>query len=459
MTELRFNPPLSADDPRISEWLDGRLPEAEAVEIARLVAASPELTRMVADLRRQKAALAALPASPPPARFVADVLAVLDAAGDMADDDAEVEGEWRRIERERLAEEIAEARDDAAEPVDEPMRHRWPWLALAGALAAGVLAAVVINRPGGMADREVALVAPQQREQSETKRAAAEARQGDEAAAQDTWLPDGDADGDAAADKVTGSAAAAPENLAAERQTLERGRAPMEKLDGAPEFAGEDGEQALAKKSRMAPPAAPSTRAAAQAQGAQGAGGGTQGARGGTQGAGGGIGGGGSGKEPHVRSVTYRIRTAADRQRLESLLAASGRMTMDRANRKLQNNAKDENANGAESLRRKAATDGVAKALEARDAARRRGGPGGPPSERIAISGPADVMARLAAALEASPATEAKAGADGDTDQAKYGLPAKPAAPPAGDAQTEITLVIVVVDESGAAVEAEEGQP
>jgi hypothetical protein len=405
MTELRFNPPLSADDPRISEWLDGRLPEAEAAQIARLVAASPELTRMVADLRRQKAALAALPASPPPARFVADVLAALDAAGDMADDDAEVEGEWRRIERERLEEEIAEARDDAAEPVDEPMRHRWPWLALAGALAAGVLAAVVINRPGGMADREVALVEREQREQDKAKLAATKARRGDTDADQDTWLPERAAAGDAAAadrnaaaDKVTGLAAAAP-----------------------------------------------AASAAAQAQGAQTAGGGIGG------------GGGGSGKEPHVRSVSYRIRTAADRQRLESLLAASGRMTMDRANRKLQNNAKDENANGVESLRREAATDGVARALEAPEAARRRGGPGGPPSERIALTGPADVMARLAAALEAAPATEAEAG--DDANQAKYGLPAKPAAPPAAEAPTEITLVIVVVDESGAAVEAEEGRP
>jgi hypothetical protein len=393
MTDPRLNPPLSADDPRLSEWLDGRLPEADAAQIARLVAASPELTRMVADLRRQKAALAALPTSPPPAQFVETVLAALDAAGDTADDDAEVEAEWRRIERERLDEEIAEARDDAAEPVDEPMRHRWPWLALAGALAAGVLAAVVINRPGGMADREVALVAPQQGERSETKRAAAEARQGDTDADQDTWLPERAAAGEAGAanrnadaDKVTGLAAAAP--------------------------------------------AAP---AAAQAQGA-------------------GVGGGGGGKEPRVRTVSYRIRTAADRQRLESLLAASGRMTMDRANRKLLEKSK-----GAERMRREAATDEVAKALEAPEAEWRRGVPGGPASEQIAISGPADMMARLAAALEASPATEAEAGAD--ANQAKNGLPAEPAAKPAADAPTEITLVIVVVDESGAAVEAEEGRP
>ena len=445
MTEARFNPPLSADDPRLSEWLDGRLPEAEAVEIARLVAASPELTRMVADLRQQRAVLAALPASPPPARFVADVLAALDAAGDTADDDAEVEAEWRRIERERLDEEIAEARDDAAEPVDEPMRHRWPWLALAGALAAGVLAAVVINRPGGMADREVAIVAPQQREKKGMKRAAVEARQDDKAAAQDTWLPDGAAasdavaaDRNAAADKVRGLAAGAPAPRAAERPTLERGRAPMEKQDDASEFAGEAGAEALAANARLASPKAAAAQAAAQAQGAQGAEAG--------------FGGAGSGKEPHVRTVTYRIRTAADRQRLEGLLAASGRMTMDRANRKLLENSKD-----AESQRREAATDAAAKALEAPEAEWRRREPGGAPSERIALSGPADVMARLAAALEAAPATESEA--EADAIQAKNGLPAKPGAPPAADAQTEITLVIVVVDESGAAVQADEGQP
>jgi hypothetical protein len=312
-----------------------------------------------------------------------------------------------------------------------------------------VLATLVINRPGGPGgpgDRDVALVEPEQREQDKAKLAATEARRGDTDADQDTWLPDDAAAGDAAdrnaaADKVMGLAAGAPEKtVAAKRQTLERGRAPMEKMDNAPEFAGKDGAEALAEKARMAPPAAPAVPAAAQARLAQAAGGGIGG------------GGGGSGKEPQVRSVTYRIRTAADRQRLESLLAASGRMTMDRANRKLL-----EKSEGVESLRLEAATDGVAKALEAPEAARRRGGPGGPPSERIAISGPADVMARLAAALEASPATEAEAGAD--ANQAKNGLPAEPAAKPAAEAPTEITLVIVVVDESGAAVEAEEGRP
>lgn len=150
--------PLAPDDPRLSEWLDGRLNAVEAAEIERLVAASPELTKLVADLRGMRGALGAVPVTPPPAGFVRDVLAAIDAAGDEAADEAEVEEEWRRIERQRLDGEIAEAEDDAAEPAPEPMRQRWPWLALAGALAAGVIVAVVINRQPLPGDREVALV-------------------------------------------------------------------------------------------------------------------------------------------------------------------------------------------------------------------------------------------------------------------------------------------------------------
>jgi hypothetical protein len=158
MTTPHPDGPLSATDPRLSEWLDDRLPAAEAAEVARLVAASPELTRLVADLRCQKAWLAGLPATPPPTGFVQDVLAALDAAGDAGGTAAAVEAEWRRIERERLEEEIAEAREDAVQPAGEPLRQRWPWLALAGALAAGLLVAVVINKPSGLGHRQVALV-------------------------------------------------------------------------------------------------------------------------------------------------------------------------------------------------------------------------------------------------------------------------------------------------------------
>jgi hypothetical protein len=60
--------------------------------------------------------------------------------------DAEVEAEWRRVEDQRIAEERAEATEDAAEPVPPPT-SRWPWLILAAALAAGILATVAINRP------------------------------------------------------------------------------------------------------------------------------------------------------------------------------------------------------------------------------------------------------------------------------------------------------------------------
>jgi anti-sigma factor RsiW len=149
---------LTADDPRLSEWLDGRLPAAEAAVVERLVAASPELSRLVADLRRMKGSLAALPATPPPASFVGDVMAALDVPPAAESDEAEVEAEWRKIDRERRAQEIAAAGDDAAHASPQPIRRRWPWLALAGALAAGVLATVVINRPLDRAEREVALV-------------------------------------------------------------------------------------------------------------------------------------------------------------------------------------------------------------------------------------------------------------------------------------------------------------
>lgn len=149
---------IRADDPRLSEWLDGRLPAAEAAEVARSVAASPELTRVVADLRRVKALLAAAPTRPAPAGFVADVLAALDApprlaAGTAARSaggpaDPRVDAEWERIELERLAGEIAEAREDAAvaETTSEP-RQRWPWMTMLAALAAGLLVAALVNMP------------------------------------------------------------------------------------------------------------------------------------------------------------------------------------------------------------------------------------------------------------------------------------------------------------------------
>jgi len=149
---------IRADDPRLSEWIDGRLPAAEAAIVARSVAASPELTRVVADLRRLKALLAGAPARPAPAGFVAEVLAALDAPPRLAPGtaagsgggpaDSRIDAEWERIELERLAEEIAEAREDAAvaETTTEP-RRPWPWMTMLAALAAGLLVASFVNMP------------------------------------------------------------------------------------------------------------------------------------------------------------------------------------------------------------------------------------------------------------------------------------------------------------------------
>ena len=149
---------IRADDPRLSEWIDGRLPAAEAAIVARSVAASPELTRVVADLRRLKALLAAAPARPAPAGFVAEVLAALDAPPRLAPGtaagsgggpaDSRIDAEWERIELERLADEIAEAREDAAvaETTTEP-RRPWPWMTMLAALAAGLLVASFVNMP------------------------------------------------------------------------------------------------------------------------------------------------------------------------------------------------------------------------------------------------------------------------------------------------------------------------
>lgn len=67
-----------------------------------------------------------------------------DSGGRSGDDDA-VDSEWRSIEAERLAEERAEAREDLLDAEPSPHR-RWPWLALAVALAAGALLAIVVNR-------------------------------------------------------------------------------------------------------------------------------------------------------------------------------------------------------------------------------------------------------------------------------------------------------------------------
>jgi hypothetical protein len=372
------DPPLAPDDPRLSEWLDGRLPAAEAAEIGGIVAASPELTRLVEDLRGMRGALAAVPVTPPPAGFVRDVLAAIDVAGDGAAEEAEVEAEWRRIERQRLEGEIAEARDDAAEPAPEPMRQRWPWIALAGALAAGVLVAVAIDRPGGPADREVALV-EQQAAGRLANGAAESAKQAIEPRVADKWLEETQE----ASEKLA-AAAAAPAR-----------------------------EQAAA------------------------------------------------GAEPKVRTVTYRIRTAADRERLNAFVAASAAAIRKPMGQQQGQQARAQMPSDANRAEAKAGSDLMRSARQGEAA-----------TERIEISGPAAAIASLVDALaatqtdgrdrearaaatekaEVADATEALKKADSQAESAKGAGLAQPAADDA-----EVRLVIEVIDET--ATGAGEGQP
>ena len=58
-------------------------------------------------------------------------------------DDAAVELEWKRLERRRIEEERAEARENAA--VEHGSGPRLPWTALLAALTAGLIAAVILN--------------------------------------------------------------------------------------------------------------------------------------------------------------------------------------------------------------------------------------------------------------------------------------------------------------------------
>ncbi|MFM8733644.1 MAG: hypothetical protein ACKOC8_00380 [Pirellulales bacterium] len=150
--------PLAFDDPRISEWIDGRLSGHEAEEVARAVAASAELGRFVAELRALKEAAAGIPAAVAPRDFVQRVMAAVGTSALDGGEDAAVEAEWRKLEAERIEEERDEARDDAIE-APAPAPRRWPWVALAASLAAGVLVAAFLNLSLDRR-REVAMEAP-----------------------------------------------------------------------------------------------------------------------------------------------------------------------------------------------------------------------------------------------------------------------------------------------------------
>jgi hypothetical protein len=134
-------PPLDAADPRISEWLDGRLPAAEAAAVERAVGESPELSAVVADLKKIRAGLRSQPATAVPARFSDRVMDGVRAGGRPALPAAHVP---------------AASESAAGDAARSRPRQRFPWAVLATALAAGLLVAVVLNL-SEPADRQVAM--------------------------------------------------------------------------------------------------------------------------------------------------------------------------------------------------------------------------------------------------------------------------------------------------------------
>ena len=180
---------ITPDDPRLSEWIDGRLAAAEAAEVERAVHASPDLMQIVDDLRANRSALGQLESQEPAAGFAESLLHSLGAVGNTGpraaghagnpEVDPEVKAEWQRIETQRIAEEQAEAKEDSQAP-RVAGRPRWPlraWqtAAMAGALAAGVLVTLVLNRPRVEQEgRETAMVSAPRMAARSLSRAAAD---------------------------------------------------------------------------------------------------------------------------------------------------------------------------------------------------------------------------------------------------------------------------------------------
>jgi hypothetical protein len=222
-TPADSSPPFSPDDPRLSEWIDGRLAPAEAADVERAVSSSPALARLVADLRALKQAARATPAASPPPGFAGRVMAAVvadkPARGDVASDPSDrlVEAEWRVIEAERIAEERAEAAADLEEhiaPVRATERPTWPWLTVATALAAGLLVTVVLNVPRpDPGPVEVALLSDREAEPRNRSRAPSKAAE-DKAAGEFEGRKDADAQAVAPADAV---AAGEPQRAATRR--------------------------------------------------------------------------------------------------------------------------------------------------------------------------------------------------------------------------------------------------
>lgn len=149
---------MMLSDPRLSEWIDGRLSTTEAAEVEQIVRQSPELTRLANDLRAIKRALSQSKTHAPNASFVQGVMQAIDAAVEQSESGVQnqkIANEWQHIEEQRIAEELAEAGEDASAVEESAGREKtlpthwnryWQILALSGALAAGVLVSIVIDK-------------------------------------------------------------------------------------------------------------------------------------------------------------------------------------------------------------------------------------------------------------------------------------------------------------------------
>ncbi len=149
---------MMLSDPRLSEWIDGRLSTTEAAEVEQIVRQSAELTRLANDLRAIKRALSQSKTHAPNASFVQGVMQAIDAAVEQSESGVQnqkIANEWQHIEEQRIAEERAEAGEDASAVEESAGREKtlpthwnryWQILALSGALAAGVLVSIVIDK-------------------------------------------------------------------------------------------------------------------------------------------------------------------------------------------------------------------------------------------------------------------------------------------------------------------------
>ena len=157
---------MNPSDPRISEWLDGRLSKQEATEIELLVRSDQHLSRDVEEIRAARILLATVAKLKVSPDFSQSVMAAIargvggeisnptgspDLAG-LSREDRGIEEEWRSIERQRVAAEIDEAKEDVGSSVFSAqhsdvfnVRSSWLIVPLSEALVGGLLVAFAIN--------------------------------------------------------------------------------------------------------------------------------------------------------------------------------------------------------------------------------------------------------------------------------------------------------------------------